>query len=137
MKTEFKIYSEACLIEVAKYILDNTNDKIFIFQGDLGVGKTTFIKYFCIQLEIVDNVTSPTFPIINEYINNKNESIFHFDFYRLDALKDVREIVAEMYLNSGNYCFIEWPDLIKNYLPDNYVSISMFFEEDYRLVKIY
>ena len=137
MKTEFKIYSEACLIEVAKYILDNTNDKIFIFQGDLGVGKTTFIKYFCIQLEIVDNVTSPTFPIINEYINNKNESIFHFDFYRLDALKDVREIGAEMYLNSGNYCFIEWPDLIKNYLPDNYVSISMFFQDDYRLIKIY
>ena len=99
MKTEFKIYSEACLIEVAKYILDNTNDKIFIFQGDLGVGKTTFIKYFCIQLEIVDNVTSPTFPIINEYINNQNESIFHFDFYRLDDLKDVREIGAEMYLN--------------------------------------
>ena len=52
--------------------------KYLIFQGDLGVGKTTFIKYFCIQLEIVDNVTSPTFPIINEYINNKNESIFHF-----------------------------------------------------------
>ena len=113
---------------------DNTNNKIFIFQGDLGVGKTTFIKYFCMQLEIVDNVTSPTFPIINEHINNKNESIFHFDFYRLDALKDVREIGAEMYLNSGNYCFfIEWPDLIKNYLPDNYVSISMFFEDDYRL----
>ncbi len=136
MKKEFKIYSETDFVEPVKYILNLNKSKILIFQGDLGIGKTTFIKYFCLEIGVIDIVTSPTFPIINEYITQGNESVFHFDFYRLDSIKDVIDIGTEMYLSSGKFCFIEWPDLVKTLLPDNFISISMSFEDDCRLIKI-
>ena len=136
MKKEFKIYSETDFAEPVKYILNLNKNKILIFQGDLGIGKTTFIKYFCLEIGVIDIVTSPTFPIINEYITQGNESVFHFDFYRLDSIKDVIDIGTEMYLSSGKFCFIEWPDLVKTLLPDNFISISMSFEDDCRLIKI-
>ena len=136
MKKEFKIYSETDFAEPVKYILNLNKSKILIFQGDLGIGKTTFIKYFCLEIGVIDIVTSPTFPIINEYITQQNESVFHFDFYRLDSIKDVIDIGTEMYLSSGKFCFIEWPDLVKTLLPDNFISISMSFEDDCRLIKI-
>ncbi|OUV57286.1 MAG: tRNA (adenosine(37)-N6)-threonylcarbamoyltransferase complex ATPase subunit type 1 TsaE [Flavobacteriales bacterium TMED113] len=136
MKKEFKIYSETDFAEPVKYILNLNKSKILIFQGDLGIGKTTFIKYFCLEIGVIDIVTSPTFPIINEYITQGNESVFHFDFYRLDSIKDVIDIGTEMYLSSGKFCFIEWPDLVKTLLPDNFISISMSFEDDCRLIKI-
>jgi len=84
-----------------------------------------------------DIVNSPTFSIVNEYLTNSNEKIFHFDFYRLENKKDAIDIGCEMYFDSGNYCFIEWPELIKQLLPQNFINISINYVDDYRLVRIF
>ena len=137
MKKKFKVYSEEDLIEVVRVIKKLYNQRIFAISGEIGVGKTTFIKYFCKELGVRDLVNSPTFSIVNEYLKDNNEKIFHFDFYRLDSIKEAIDIGSEMYFNSGNYCFIEWPKLINELLPENYISISINYFDDYRLVKIF
>ena len=78
---------------------------------DLGSGKTTLIKNFCNYLNVLDNVSSPTFPVINEYLDNKGNKIFHFDFYRINTIQTL-DIGTDLFLDSGYYCFIEWPKLI-------------------------
>ena len=137
MKKTFKVYSEKDLIKVTRNIKRIYPQRVFAISGELGVGKTTFIKYFCLELGVIDVVSSPTFSIVNEYLTNNNENIFHFDFYRLDSIKEAIEIGAEMYFNSSNYCFIEWPGLVKKLLPKNFVSISIDYVDDYRLIKIF
>jgi len=136
MKKTFKVYSEEDLIEVVRVIKKTYNQRVFAISGELGIGKTTFIKYFCVELGVIDVVNSPTFSIVNEYLNDQNEKIFHFDFYRLEDIKEAIDIGSEMYFNSANYCFIEWPNLIETLLPDNHISISINYIDDYRLVKI-
>ena len=137
MKQYFKVYSEKDLIKVVRAIKKIYNQKIFAISGELGVGKTTFIKYFCLELGVSDIVNSPTFSIVNEYLTNSDENIFHFDFYRLENEKDAIDIGCEMYFDSGNYCFIEWPELIKKLLPQNCINISINYVDDYRLVRIF
>ena len=100
------------------------NNRIFIFYGDMGAGKTTLIKSLCKQLGSNDNITSPTFSIVNQY-NGEGATIYHFDFYRLKNEHEALDIGFEEYLYSGNYCFIEWPEKIPNLLPDNFISISI------------
>lgn len=100
------------------------NEKVFIFQGDMGAGKTTFIKAICEALGVQEAVTSPTFAIVNEYKIAGNK-IFHFDFYRLKTPTEALDMGAEEYFYSGNYCFIEWPEKIPNMLPLHYVSVSV------------
>ena len=136
MRKYFKVYSEKDLIKVVRAIKKKYNQKIFTISGELGVGKTTFIKYFCLELGVNDIVNSPTFSIVNEYLTNSDENIFHFDFYRLESEKDAIDIGCEMYFDSGNYCFIEWPELIKKLLPQNCINISINYVDDYRLVRI-
>jgi len=137
MKQYFKVYSEKDFIKVVRTIKKIYNQKIFAISGELGVGKTTFIKYFCLKLGVNDIVNSPTFSIVNEYLTNSNEKIFHFDFYRLENKKDAIDIGCEMYFDSGNYCFIEWPELIKQLIPQNFINISINYVDDYRLVRIF
>ena len=137
MKKTFKVYSEKDLIKVTRNIKRIYPQRVFAISGELGVGKTTFIKYFCLELGVIDIVSSPTFSIVNEYLTNNNENIFHFDFYRLDSIKEAIDIGAEMYFNSSNYCFIEWPGLVQKLLPKNFVSISIDYVDDYRLIKIF
>ncbi|MFD2873325.1 tRNA (adenosine(37)-N6)-threonylcarbamoyltransferase complex ATPase subunit type 1 TsaE [Mucilaginibacter ximonensis] len=100
------------------------NEKVFIFQGDMGAGKTTFIKAICEALGVQEAVTSPTFAIVNEYkiVGNK---IFHFDFYRLKTPTEALDMGAEEYFYSGNYCFIEWPEKIPDMLPSHYISVNI------------
>jgi tRNA threonylcarbamoyladenosine biosynthesis protein TsaE len=136
VKKYFKIYSEKDLIRVVRAIKQTYNQKIFTISGELGVGKTTFIKYFCLELGVNEMVSSPTFSIVNEYLSNSDEKIFHFDFYRLENEKDAIDIGCEMYFDSGNYCFIEWPELIKQLLPENFINISINYVDDYRLLRI-
>jgi tRNA threonylcarbamoyladenosine biosynthesis protein TsaE len=99
-------------------------EKIFLFYGDLGAGKTTFIKSLCECLGVHEPVTSPTFSIVNEYEIGESR-IFHFDFYRVKNQNEAFDMGYEEYFYSGNYCFIEWPEKIADLLPLHYIRVSI------------
>ncbi len=118
------------LRNVAHSILTHMSDQnIFAFNGKMGAGKTTLIKAFCEELGVEEIVTSPTFSLVNEYSNENNQPVYHFDFYRIKKIEEVFDIGYEEYFYSDNYCFIEWPELVLELLPDLYVYISIE-EED-------
>ena len=100
------------------------NSRIFLFYGDMGAGKTTLIKSFCKHLGVADNVTSPTFSIVNEY-HVTGRKIYHFDFYRLKNQSEALDMGYEEYFYSGAYCFIEWPEMIPDLLPEHYIKINI------------
>lgn len=99
--------------------------KVFAFYGQMGAGKTTLIKAICHKLGVNENITSPTFSIVNEYFTDSENTIYHFDCYRLKNIEEAYDIGAEEYLYSGNLCFIEWPERIKSILPENTVNIQI------------
>jgi tRNA threonylcarbamoyladenosine biosynthesis protein TsaE len=108
--------------------------RVFAFYGKMGAGKTTFVKAICEELGVEDVITSPTFAIINEY--EGEETIYHFDFYRIKKLEEVYDMGYEDYFYSGALCFIEWPELIEEILPDDAVRVSITEQQDgSRLVK--
>lgn len=116
---------------IADKLLEVHADKrIFAFYAAMGAGKTTFIHNLCTKLQVVDTVSSPTFAIINEYLTTSQESIFHFDFYRIKKLAEAVDIGSEEYFYSGNYCFIEWPELIKEILPEDTVKVSITMDPE-------
>jgi tRNA threonylcarbamoyladenosine biosynthesis protein TsaE len=126
-----KVHHKNDLKKVAVKLLSEFNDKrVFAFYGKMGVGKTTFIQAICKALGTTDNVTSPTFALINEYRTGEMKSIFHFDFYRIKKLEEAFDLGYEDYLYSGNYCLIEWPEMIESLLPDNIVQIKIEVSED-------
>jgi len=136
---KIEIYSleelEAAVVKVIKFAGDL---KFWILDGDMGAGKTTFIKAVCKKLGVADNVTSPTYSIINEYETEFGEPIYHFDFYRMKEESEALDIGAEEYFDSGNYCFIEWPSKIPTLLPDSHflnISISLTHNEN-RLIEL-
>jgi len=98
---------------------------IMTFLGEIGAGKTTFIQRICQQLGVEEAVTSPTFSLVNEYTNTKGDTIYHIDLYRLKNEEEAINIGIEEYLDRATYCFIEWPRIIENLLPDEVVRISM------------
>ena len=105
------------LDHAAKLLLKSfPDDRVFLFYGNMGAGKTTFIKALCEVLEVQDNTSSPTFSIVNEYKSSKGP-IFHFDFYRIKEEEEAYDFGYEDYFYSGNYCFVEWPNKIPNLLP--------------------
>ncbi len=119
------------LSRIAEDILkEYETDRIFAFYGKMGSGKTTFIKEICKILGIEDNITSPSFAIINEYTDIKNNKIYHFDFYRIESQEEAFDFGYEEYIFGSNYCFIEWPELIENLLPDTYVKIKIIEKEN-------
>ncbi len=122
-------YSLNEIDKVAKQLLDylkkNSSLKIIVFDGKMGSGKTTLIKEICSQMNVVDEVTSPTFAIINEYVTQDNQPVYHFDFYRLKNIQEAIDIGCEDYFYSGNYCFIEWANIVEPILPDNTLIISI------------
>ena len=100
--------------------------KIYAFYGSMGAGKTTFIKAVCKQLGITDVVNSPTFAIVNEYaLPEHGRHVFHFDFYRIKKESEIYDIGYEDYFYSGELCFLEWPELIEDLLPENTVRIHI------------
>ena len=100
-------------------------ERIFAFYGAMGAGKTTFIKALCRELGSADYVTSPTFALINEYSTNGGSVIYHFDFYRIKKLEEAFDLGYEDYIYSGNYCFIEWPEMIELLLPEGIVEVRI------------
>ncbi|MDR1746622.1 MAG: tRNA (adenosine(37)-N6)-threonylcarbamoyltransferase complex ATPase subunit type 1 TsaE [Tannerella sp.] len=107
--------------EAARNFIREMGDcTVFAFYGDMGAGKTTFIKAICEELGVEDVINSPTFAIVNEYRSARTgELIYHFDFYRISELREAQDIGAEDYFYSGALCFIEWPEKIENLLPDD------------------
>jgi len=104
--------------------------RVFALYGSMGAGKTTFIKAICHELGVTDIVQSPTFSIINEYKTTGGTSIFHFDFYRIKKLEEVFDFGYEDYIYSGNYCFLEWPEMIESLLPDDAIRINISGDDD-------
>lgn len=100
------------------------NNRIFLFHGDMGAGKTTLIKSVCAQLGVTGSVSSPTFAIVNEYEGARSR-IYHFDFYRLKTQTEALDMGCEEYFYCGDYCFIEWPEKIPDILPDKFIRISI------------
>ncbi|WP_432712616.1 tRNA (adenosine(37)-N6)-threonylcarbamoyltransferase complex ATPase subunit type 1 TsaE [Pedobacter sp.] len=114
------------LAEAAQQLLSfSGEEKIFVFEGDMGAGKTTFIKEICLALGIEDVVSSPTFSIVNEYLDQDQQPVYHFDFYRIKDLQEVYDIGYEEYFYSGNICLIEWPERITPLLPEEYISVGI------------
>jgi len=99
-------------------------NRIFLFYAEMGAGKTTLIKTICKQLGVQENVSSPTFSIVNEY-ESPSGPIYHFDFYRLKHEQEAYDLGYEEYFYSGNYCFVEWPEKIENLLPEDAILITM------------
>ena len=113
--------------EAARQFVDSMGDNtVFAFYGKMGAGKTTFIKAVCQELGVTDNITSPTFAIVNEYRSDiAGELIYHFDFYRIKKLEEVYDMGYEDYFFSGAICFIEWPELIEEVLPEDAVKVTI------------
>jgi len=118
--------------EAARQFVEAMGDNtVFAFYGKMGAGKTTFIKAVCTLLGVTDNITSPTFAIVNEYRSSiAGELIYHFDFYRIKKLEEVYDLGYEDYFYSGAICFIEWPELIEELLPGNTIKVTIEEETD-------
>ena len=130
---KIKINSIETIREAAHEFIEHIGEHwVFAFYGKMGAGKTTFVKAICEELGVEDVITSPTFAIVNEY-EIKNASLFtlhssliyHFDFYRIKRLEEVYDMGYEDYFYSGALCFIEWPELIEDLLPEDAVRVSI------------
>ena len=128
---EIIISDIAHINEAARQFIENIGQShVFAFYGKMGAGKTTFIKAICEELGVGDVITSPTFAIVNEYTAHGEAKVFHFDFYRIKKLEEVYDMGYEDYFYSGALCFIEWPELIEEILPDDAVRVSITEQED-------
>lgn len=117
--------------EAARQIIAQVGgDKIWVFQGQMGAGKTTLIKALSKELEVQDQVSSPTFGIVNEYETISGQRIYHFDFYRLDNPVEALDIGIEEYFYSGDYCWIEWAEKIAQFLPDEFLLVKIVIDSD-------
>lgn len=128
---EIRISSIDEIAKAARQFVDAMGEStVFAFYGKMGAGKTTFIKAVCEALGVADVINSPTFAIVNEYLDGKGEPIYHFDFYRIKRPQEVLDIGYEDYVYSGNVCFMEWPELIEDLLPEDVVKVTIEEEAD-------
>ncbi len=123
--------TEASLDEVAhKIITFAGDDKVWLFYGEMGAGKTTLIKSLCKAYGVTDTVSSPTFALVNEYHSKAGKVFYHFDFYRIQDENEAMDIGCEEYFYSGRHCFIEWPEKIISLFPDQYMKIDISVTKD-------
>lgn len=128
--TEIKFDLEE-LPEVAeKFINEIGADRIFLFEGDMGAGKTTLIAEICRQLGATDDFGSPTFSLVNEYRDAKGNPLYHFDLYRIESPAEAFEMGAEEYFNSGELCLVEWPDRLGELVPDDARTVRITVNPD-------
>lgn len=121
-----------CLVNAQNEIVKATDllekcstARVFAFDGKMGAGKTTFIKHLCEEMGTEDVVNSPTFAIVNVYDIANGDEVYHFDCYRIKDIREAMDFGAEEYLYSGNYCFIEWAEMIEALLPDDTVWVKI------------
>ncbi|MBC7864524.1 MAG: tRNA (adenosine(37)-N6)-threonylcarbamoyltransferase complex ATPase subunit type 1 TsaE [Bacteroidia bacterium] len=130
----FTISAEEELPLVASKLLAFAGDrKVFLFYGEMGSGKTTFIKTLCEALGVKEGLSSPTYSIVNEYISENGKKIYHFDLYRLKNIAECMDIGMEEYLYSGNYCFVEWPEIAERIYPDGVVKVKINVVDEKRV----
>lgn len=137
--TEIKIPTLADIPEAVEKFLQAMDDRtVYAFRGEMGVGKTTFIRALCQRLGISDAANSPSFSIINEYRSDDTaELVYHFDCYRLENEEEGEDIGVEDYFWSGALCLVEWPEKIENLLPGDVVNVEMkLLDDDSRLMII-
>lgn len=112
--------------DVARQIIEQAGEeKIWVFQGQMGAGKTTMVKALATVMGVKDQVSSPTFGIVNEYETATGSNIYHFDFYRLDDPTEALDIGIEEYFYGGDYCWIEWAEKIAQFLPEEFLLIKI------------
>ncbi|EKT3957712.1 tRNA (adenosine(37)-N6)-threonylcarbamoyltransferase complex ATPase subunit type 1 TsaE [Flavobacterium psychrophilum] len=122
MKIEFNLDE----IEiVSKKILSKNPEKVILFKGEMGAGKTTLIKVLCKQLGVKSPTSSPTFSLVNEYKSDNNKLIYHFDLYRLKNQNEALDMGIDEYLYSENWCFIEWSEKISDLIPEKHSIITI------------
>lgn len=127
---KIKLNSELELPEAASALLNFAGDeKVFLLEGEMGAGKTTLIKTICRNLGVSDTASSPTYSIVNEY-EYPGGKVYHFDFFRIKNEIEAFDIGFEEYLDSGEYCFIEWPEMISNLWPLHYIRIRIDQDDD-------
>lgn len=119
------IFSLDQLDEVTKQIIAQNPNKVILFHGEMGIGKTTLIKQLCKTLGVSGATSSPTFSLVNEYESTENQIVYHFDFYRLNDEVEALDMGVDDYLYSGNWCFIEWAEKIPNLIPKTHSVITM------------
>ena len=119
------IYNENQIKTAVNFILKNKKFSIIRIDGEIGSGKTTLIKSLCKSLGVIEDVNSPTFSLVNEYLINRKKKIFHFDFYRIENPEEALDIGLEDYLESNHLCILEWGQIISEYLPEKYDFFSL------------
>ncbi len=122
MEIEFSLNE---INKVANKIIASNPQKVMLFNGEIGVGKTTFIKQLCKNLGVNEATSSPTFSLVNEYQIANNQLVYHFDFYRLNSETEALDMGIDDYLYSGNWCFIEWSEKIPNLIPAEHSVINI------------
>ena len=123
-------YQLSELRETAQWVLQHSKSKILLFFGPMGSGKTTLIKEIAKLLGVDDVTSSPTFSLVNEYQSDREGQLFHFDFYRIEDEEEAYDMGIEEYLDSGAWCFMEWPDKVQNLLPLESVVIKLTINQD-------
>lgn len=123
---KYTVGSVSDLDEVAKALIEAfQKPRVVLFYGEMGAGKTTFIKAICKALGVTDEVQSPTFALVNEYFDNDQHPVYHFDFYRINSEEEALDIGLYEYLDSGRWCFLEWPEKIASLLPNDVVKVYL------------
>ena len=123
------------LEETSLKVTQNFNHKIILISGEMGAGKTTLIKQILIGLNVIDNISSPTFSIINEYTTKSKDLVYHMDLYRINKIEELEEIGFFEYLESGNLCFIEWGDMIEDIIGENYNKFKLTESDNLRIIE--
>ena len=128
---EIIIESIDTIRDAARQFVENLDvNRVYAFYAPMGTGKTTFIKAICEELGVQDAINSPTFAIVNEYEAGDGRPIYHFDFYRIKRLSEAYDIGVDDYFYSGSPCFIEWPELIEELLPEEAVRVDITEQPD-------
>ena len=123
------------LKEISLKVSQNFNHEIVLISGEMGAGKTTLIKQILIGLNVIDNISSPTFSIINEYKTKSKDLIYHMDLYRISRIEELEQIGFFEYLESGNLCFIEWGEIIENMIGEDYNKFNLIENGDLRILE--
>ena len=126
-----RIPSPDHLEDAARKLLEAfPQNRVFTVCGEMGAGKTTFIKALCRILKVSDITSSPSFGLIHEYRSGTGNSVYHFDFFRIEAIEEVFDIGFEEYIDSGAYCFLEWPEIVESILPEETVRMELIVHPD-------
>ena len=132
MKIKFQINQ---LKEVSVNVKEKIKTNIVLISGEMGVGKTTLIKEVLLSMKVIENVSSPTFSIINEYITGQNKIVYHMDLYRIKSISEIEGIGLFEYLESGNLCIIEWGDMIEKIIDSKYDKFIISKQNEYRIIE--